>query len=120
SGAGYWISTDESKRITAVSASYDQTKFRFYWQYRNTPVEKIPVSVEFYDLNFHARLIEDCIRYAFTVMTNSRVPFSELHEFYFRMLYFYDRLDLVLFADQLPEPMQEEYAPYILPPDPAY
>jgi hypothetical protein len=76
-------------------------KFKFYNQYKNITVENLPVSTEIYDLDFHVHLVEDAIRYAFNILTNPDMIVSELHEFYFKMLYFYDRLELILFANIL-------------------
>jgi hypothetical protein len=52
-------------------------------------------------MDFHMKLVEDSIRYVFNILTNPDMPFSELHEFYFKMLYFYDRLELIIFANHL-------------------
>lgn len=90
-----------TKYLKTSNISYNQMKFKFYSQYKDYAVEELPTSVEIYDLDFHSKLAEDCIRYAFNVMTNLNMQFSELHDFYFKMLYFYNRLDLVLFADHL-------------------
>lgn len=90
-----------TKYLKTSNISYNQMKFKFYLQFRDVPIEEMPTSVEVYDLDFHSRLVEDSIRYAFNILTNPSMPFSELHDFYFKMLYFYDRLDLVLFADHL-------------------
>ncbi|MEM3062017.1 MAG: helicase-related protein [Nitrososphaerota archaeon] len=114
----YWNKFPISK-LLIKSTSYEEMKFHFYWQYRLVSIEKISSSVEVYDLEFHTKLIEDSIKYAFLVMINEEMPFSELHDFYFKMLYFYDRLDLIIFADHLPEEMKL-YEEYILPPNPQF
>ena len=90
-----------TKYLKTSNISYNQMKYKFYNQYRTYAVEDLPISVEIYDLDFHTRLVEDSIRYAFNILTNNNMPISELHEFYFKMLYFYDRLGLILFADHL-------------------
>lgn len=59
-------------------------------------------SLETYDEDFHRQLIEDCIKYVSDLLSGAG-RLSEHHEFYYRMLYFYSKLDLVLYADQLPE-----------------
>jgi hypothetical protein len=82
----------------------------------------MPTTVELYNVDFHVHLIEDSIRYVFNLYTNSSARVSELHTFYFKMLYFYDQLEMILFADQLnPNSKQAAlYAQYVLPPDPQY
>jgi hypothetical protein len=76
----------------------------------------MPISAEIYDIEFHKHLLEDCIRYAFNVLTYEAFPVSELHEFYFKMLYFYDRLEMLLFALHLPD--NRIYSAYTAKPNP--
>jgi hypothetical protein len=95
------ISVRITESLKTSNISYNQMKYRFYNQFANIPIEEIPTTVELYDLDFHVHLVEDAIRYVFNIYTNSEIPFSELHEFYFKILYFYDRLEMILFADQL-------------------
>jgi hypothetical protein len=107
-----------SLRITdslrTSNISYNQMKYRFYNQFIDTPIEQIPTTIELYDLDFHVHLVEDAIRYVFNIYTNAKMPFSELHTFYFKILYFYDRLDMILFANQLDETkLYDHYKPYI-------
>lgn len=90
-----------TKYLRTSNISYNQMKFKFYNQFKDYTPEELPISTEVYDIDFHSRLIEDSIRYAFNVLTNPDMPISELHNFYFKMLYFYNRLELILFADHL-------------------
>lgn len=90
-----------TKFLKTSSISYNQLKYKFYNQYKDTPIEELPISTEIYDQDFHLNLIEDSIRYVFNILTNPEMPFSEIHDFYFKMLYFYDRLEMVIFADYL-------------------
>lgn len=89
--------------LKTSNISYNNMKYKFFSRFKNTPVFKLPVSVEVYGLEFHSRLIEDAIQYVFNVLTDVNAPRSELHEFYFKMLYFYDKLDIIVFADMIPE-----------------
>lgn len=103
-----------TKYLKTSNISYNQMKYKFYNQFRSYTVEELPTSVEVYDVDFHSKLIEDSIKYAFSILTNSTLVFSELHEFYFKMLYFYDRLDLILFANHLEDTkLIEHYKKYI-------
>jgi hypothetical protein len=103
-----------TKHLQTSNISYNQMKYKFFNQFRSTPVENLPTTVEVYDLDFHAKLVEDAIRYAFNILTNPQMAFSELHEFYFKMLYFYDRMELILFADHLEDTsLFNIYKPYV-------
>lgn len=95
--------------LKTSNISYNNMKYKFFSRFKNTPVYKLPVSVEVYGMDFHSHLIEDAIQYVFSILTNVKEPRSELHEFYFKMLYFYDKLDMIVFADMVPE----KYKDYI-------
>lgn len=103
-----------TKHLQTSNISYNQMKYKFFSHFRTVPVENLPTTVEVYDLDFHIKLVEDAVRYAFNIMTNPTMPFSELHEFYFKMLYFYDRLELILFADHVEDTsLFNIYKPYV-------
>jgi African swine fever virus helicase len=90
-----------TKYLKTSNISYNNMKYKFFSRFRKLPVYKLPVSVEVYGLDFHSKLVEDAVRYVFNVLTNPRMSYSELHDFYFKMIYFYDKLDMILFADHL-------------------
>jgi hypothetical protein len=96
-----------SKYLKTSNVSYNNMKYKFFNRFKNTPVYKLPVTVEVYGLDFHSHLIEDAISYVFSVLTDHSFENSELHDFYFKMLYFYDKLDMILFADQLEDKYKE-------------
>lgn len=95
------LSVNITKSLRTANVSYQQMKLKFYHTYRDTSIDAIPTSVELYDLDFHVNLVEDIIRYVFHIYTDPKMKFSEMHDFYFKILYFYDRLDMILFADQV-------------------
>lgn len=96
-----------SKYLKTSNVSYNNMKYKFFNRFKNTPVYKLPVTVEVYGIDFHAHLIEDAISYVFSVLTHPTFEHSEFHDFYFKMLYFYDKLDMILFADQLMDKYQD-------------
>lgn len=99
--------------LKTSNVTYETMKYKFYNKYRKFSVTQLPASVELYGFEFHLRLIEECIRYAFNILTNASMMFSELHEFYFKMLYFYSRLDIVLFANNLTDVGMKNYEQYV-------
>ena len=98
-----------TKYLKTSKISYDKIKYKFYNQYKDYKIEELPISTEIYDVDFHNKLLEDCIVYAFNILTDINYAFSELHEFYFKMLYFYDKLDLIIFANHLEQTKYYEY-----------
>lgn len=88
-------------RLT-ITENYQTLRQSFQKAFGNATWYQLMGSLETYDEDFHKQLIEDCIKYVSDLLSGAgRV--SEHHEFYYRMLYFYAKLDLVLYADQLPE-----------------
>jgi hypothetical protein len=102
-----------TKYLKTSNVSYENMKYNFYKKYKNIDIVSMPTTSELYGLDFHVRLVEESIRYAFNVLTNTEIKFSELHEFYFKMLYYYTRLDLILFANNLTEVGMNNYSDYI-------
>mgnify|MGYP006317252759 CR=1 FL=1 len=102
-----------TKYLKTSNVSYENMKYNFYKKYKNVDIVAMPTTSELYGLDFHIRLIEESIRYAFNVLVNTDIKFSELHEFYFKMLYYYTRLDLILFANNLEELNMDNYKDYI-------
>ena len=110
------ISLNITSYLKNFSKNYDQMKFKFYEIYKDYKIEELPISMEIYDNEFHTKLAEDSIIYCFNILTNPDMNISELHDFYFKMLYFYDRLDLILFANNIEEINAfENYRKYIDP-----
>jgi len=114
-----------TKLLKTSQMSYSQMKYKFYKSFRNVPIQGMPISVEIYDSAFHKRLLEDSIRYAFNVLVDRNFPVSELHDFYFKMIYFYDHLEMILFASHIQDVhgkdkknKLEAYKPYVTKPNP--
>jgi hypothetical protein len=95
------LTVNITKSLRTANLSYQQMKYKFYTAYADLDIDAIPTTVELYDLDFHVNLVEDIIKYVFNIYTNPKAQFSEMHDFYFKILYFYDRLDMILFADQI-------------------
>jgi hypothetical protein len=92
---------DITKQLQTSSASYEQLKMRFYKKFHSLPISSFPLGMEVYGMDFHIRLVQDAIKYCFNIMVDPTMHFSELHTFYFKLLWFYDRFDLILYASDL-------------------
>lgn len=110
---------DITSYIQTLNLSYSKVKDQFIKRYYNFKIPELTTTIETYDERFHIHFLEDIIKYLFTLLTNPSSTMSEYHEFYIKMLYFYDKLNLVLFADQLESNpvLKDMYKEYVKPPD---
>lgn len=103
-----------TRELQTLTTTYEQMKLKFYRQYSKQAITAFPTSLEIYGFDFHVSLVQNAISYVFNILTDADSSFSELHDFYFKLLYFYDRLDLIVYACNL-EGTDEmsQYEPYI-------
>jgi hypothetical protein len=101
----------------AVNFNYRDKRFNFKKKYEDVPIEKLSNAVCDYGVDFHVRFMEDCITYIFNSWTNWNVDKSDFHDFYFKMLYYYDIIGLVIFAHTSREYIFNMYSNYVLPTD---
>lgn len=97
------IRHDITRKLKLSNVNYDQMKKMFIKKYRDIPMAEMPTVTSLYDVDFHGQFLEDCIRYAFNILTNPTLSPSADHAFMFKMLYFYEKLQLLIFADVLPD-----------------
>lgn len=100
----------------ATAYNYNDKRAKFKEKYKNTPIERLSDAVCDYGIDFHNRFIEDCIMYIFNSWTDWNTDKSESHDFYFKMLYYYDILGLIIFAHTSKSFIFNMYDQYILPP----
>lgn len=99
---------DITNNLKNIKINYSAKKWNFYNTYRNKRIYEIPTSLDTYDIHFHFFFIENCIKYVFNILTNPHMKMSEYHNFYFKMLYFYNMLNLILYAENIPQ-LYEKY-----------
>ena len=92
---------DITKQLQTTSASYDSLKQKFFKKFNRALISNFPIGIEVYGIDFHIRLAQDAIRYCFNIMVDPDMKFSEMHTFYFKLLWFYDKFDLILYAQDL-------------------
>ncbi len=102
----------QSKRI---DFDYDDKKKIFYRKYVDIAIENMQNCVCEYGTTFHIKFIEECIEYVFRAWTDPTLEKHEYHEFYFKMLYYYDLLSLVMWAYTSKPRVFKEYAKYAIP-----
>lgn len=102
-------------RDSSTSANYDTRKQKFRLKYQKVPLEKLASVIGKFGAQFHSQFIEEIIKYVFNIWTNPSVTEkSEFHDFYFKMLYFYDLMRLVIWGSTVKEIVYKMYQPYML------
>jgi hypothetical protein len=102
----------QNKRI---DFDYDDKKKIFYRKYLDISIDNMENVVCEYGTNFHIKFIEECIEYVFKVWTDPNTELHEYHEFYFKMLYYYDLLSLIMWAHTTKPRIFEQYKKYATP-----
>jgi hypothetical protein len=101
------------KNISSES-NYDIRKVHFKNQYANVKMNKMSNILGFYNVNFHVRFLEETIKYIFqSWIYPTDIIRSEYHEFYFKILYYYDILGVIIWASTSREYIIKAYAKYI-------
>lgn len=102
----------QTKRI---DFDYDDKKKIFYRKYVDIAIENMENVICEYGSTFHMKFLEECIEYVFNAWTSATIVKSEYHEFYFKMLYYYDLLSLVMWAYTSKPRIFKEYTKYAIP-----
>jgi hypothetical protein len=98
----------------SVNFNYNDKRFNFITKYKDVPIEYLFDVICDYGIDFHVKFIEDSISYIFNSLTDWNTDKSDFHSFYFKMLYYYDIIGLVVFADTAKEFIYKLYEPYII------
>lgn len=98
-----------------VDFDYEDKKKIFYRKYIDISIENMENVVCEYGTSFHVKFLEECVEYVFRVWTDPHVHLSEYHEFYFKMLYYYDLLSLVMWCYTSKPRVFKEYTKYAIP-----
>ncbi len=102
----------QNKRI---DFDYDDKKKIFYRKYQDISIENMENVVCEYGTNFHIKFLEECVDYVFRAWIDPKIEKSEYHEFYFKMLYYYDLLSLVIWAYTCKPKIFRDYVKYAIP-----
>lgn len=98
-----------------VDFDYDEKKNLFYNKYLDISIEHMQNVVCEYGTLFHMKFIEECIEYVFKVWTDPSLELNDYHEFYFKMLYYYDLLSLVMWVHTTKPKIAKLYNDYAIP-----
>jgi len=79
--------------------NYNRKKMKFKMKYENVSLEDMEDAVCDYGTDFHKIFMEETIAYIFNILTGYEpTQKSEFHDFYFKMLYYYNIMGLVIWA----------------------
>lgn len=102
---------------SALKFNYIKKKKSFHDKYKNIPIDKLFDAVCDYGMDFQIRFVEDCITYIFNTWTDWSTDKSDYHDFYFKMLFYYDLIGLIIWANTSKEYIYQIYKEYINPLD---
>ena len=105
------------QRTQSNNDSYHRKKNDFILKYINANIESMNDAVCDYGIDFHNIFIEECIVYVFNIRTNISSDFmtnnKKNHAFYFKMLYYYEIIGLVIYANTAKSYIYNTYTKYI-------
>jgi len=93
---------------------YDNNKKYLIEKYQNTKIEDLIEIIYEFDSEFHLQLIEEIIGYFFNIYTNDNIIKNSDHDFYFKLLYFYNKFHIIIFANRLDKELSDLYSKYII------
>lgn len=102
-------------RTKRVDFDYNDKRRIFFNKYAETNIEDMENVVCEYGTVFHIKFLEECIEYIFRAWTDPTMEMSDMHDFYFKMLYYYDLLSLVLWAYTCKPRVFKDYVRYAIP-----
>ena len=97
---------------SAALISYEQRKQSFRDKYEDVSIANMEGAICDYGAAFHVQFAEEMITYIFNQWTHS-IDKSDFHQFYFKMLYYYDIMGLIIFADTTRDYVYAMYKEYI-------
>ena len=97
----------------SIKGKYEQNKIKFIRKYRNLELVDMEDLICEYGTEFHQILIEEIIDYVFGVLIGRILRHSEYHDFYFKMLYYYDIIGIIIWASTVRDFMLDRYKQYI-------
>jgi hypothetical protein len=108
------ISLNEILKKEINIDNYDMIKKYFIKKYQDIPIDNILEIIYEFEFKFHLEFIEELIAYFFNLYTDSNVIKHIYHDFYLKLLYFYNKLNIIIFANKLDNELEEIYGKYVI------
>lgn len=93
---------------------YATIKKYFIQKYSNVDITDMFNIISEYDNDFHLAMIEEIIDYLFNLYTNPEYSVNINHDLYLNLLYFYNKFNIIIFANKLDKELSEIYEQYII------
>ena len=108
------ININSFMQTKRVDFDYEDKRKIFYRKYSDTAIENMENVICEYGALFHHKFAEECVAYVFNAWT-ANVEKSEMHNFYFKMLYYYDLLSLIMWVYTSKPRITADYSKYAIP-----
>lgn len=93
---------------------YKSIKKYFIKNFTNVDIGDMFNIIYDYDYEFHLTMIQELIEYFFNLYTDSTYPIDVNHDLYNNLLYFYNKFNIIIFANKLDKELMELYSKYII------
>lgn len=93
---------------------YENNKKYLISKYNKIKIEDLLEIIYEFDYDFHLKLIEEIIAYFFKIYIDETIIKNINHDFYFKLLYFYNKFNIIIFANKLDKDLSEIYNKYII------
>lgn len=95
---------------------YDNKRIVFFNNWKAVPISMMELAICEHGVVFHLQFIEETVKYVFDCYcTEGFQEDPQFHEFYFKMLYYYDLFSLIIFAYTANDPYQSYYRELTVP-----
>ena len=100
---------------TTTGQNYFDRKLKFRNKYMEVPIGGLGEAVCEFGVDFHTQFLEECIQYIFSIWVINGFTRSEYHKFYFKMIYYYDIIGLVVWGNTVSSSLLHDFDKYLLP-----
>jgi hypothetical protein len=98
-----------------MDTNYHNKKIRFINKWRLVSINHLELAICDFGIKFHQQFIEEIIEYIFNTWTSSVSKKYEYHDFYIKMIYYYDLQKLIAWAHTVNNKISKKYSDYIIP-----
>ena len=114
-GLSHYIKSDITAYLAEkTNISYYDIKKDIFTKYKNFDIDIISEIVVNYDEPILINLIKDCVIYIFRILINPRTILSEFHEKYIKLIFYFDSLNIIIYANSLIDtPLYDNYKDFI-------
>ncbi len=94
---------------------YNEKKIRFIKKWEVVSINNLELALCDFGIKFHQDFLEEIIEYIFNIWTDPKMTRGENHNFYIKMLYYYDIQKLIVWAHTVNENMKKFYSGFVVP-----